>query len=240
MMTSVGIYTNAASAANTINQEALNIVADFADRICKNIPLEGTGSDLELSGNAKAELSGLINKIADLGIEGAAKYNSSKYQGLLQKDLATVLKNSMDCKLEVFKSLKDGLFITHPIAPSEPRSLSGNDNLKFPLPVECEGDTAWADCRVRINNTYDKKQHFRVLDAYLLSDINQYRFVQLKVIDDPTQIGSEEISIPSFSSINLKLTFKNISEKISSIKLEILNLTLAKKTSLNLKVKWVQ
>ena len=121
-------YTKAAS---TINQEALNMVADFADRICKNIPLEGTGSDLELSGNAKAELSGLINKIAELGIEGATKYKSLEYQGLLQKDLVTVLKASTECKLEVFKNLKDGLFIPHPITP--PESIS-QDAVPTPRP----------------------------------------------------------------------------------------------------------
>lgn len=40
----------------------------------------------------------------------------------MQKDLVTVLKASTECKLEVFKNLKDGLFIPHPITPPKPIS----------------------------------------------------------------------------------------------------------------------
>jgi hypothetical protein len=82
--------------------------------------LEGSGSNLELSGAAKAELDSLLKRIASLGIQGSAKYQQSQFQGLLQKDLATALKNSTDCKLKVFDALKDKLLsaATEPKAPT--------------------------------------------------------------------------------------------------------------------------
>lgn len=58
-------------------KKALDIIADFADRLCTTTPLTGSASNLELSEHAKAELSELIKKIANLGIEGAAKYQTS-------------------------------------------------------------------------------------------------------------------------------------------------------------------
>lgn len=88
-------------------KRALNIIADFADRLCKDIPLDGTGDNLELSGKAKVELSGIIKKIADLGVEGAVKYQKSEYKGLLQKDLVKALQESTNCRLQVWEDLKE-------------------------------------------------------------------------------------------------------------------------------------
>lgn len=87
-------------------QQALNMIADFAAKTCADIPLTGNG--IELTGEGKAELSGIFKKIADLGIEGAVKYQ--KYEGLYQKDLVKALHNSTSCKFEVFKELKDIFF----------------------------------------------------------------------------------------------------------------------------------
>jgi hypothetical protein len=100
-------------AADTLDtqKQALDIIADFADRFCKTIPLSGNADNLELSGQAKAELNELLKKIASLGIEGAAKYQKSEYQGVLRKDLASLLKDNSTCRLEVWKDLKDKLLV---------------------------------------------------------------------------------------------------------------------------------
>lgn len=107
-------------------QEALNIIADAADRICGEISSTGGGRKIEISGNAKAELNGLIKKMVDLGIEGAAKYEKSEYQNVLREDLAETLKTSTNCKLDVFRELKGDFF-------KKPERLSDIiNNLKSP------------------------------------------------------------------------------------------------------------
>lgn len=102
-------------------EEALNMIAEFAERLCKDIPLEGQGSNLELTGKAKAELNGILNKLVNLGVEGAVKYQDTKYKGLLQKDLVRALKDSTNCKLQIWNDLKDSLLgpktITPPVPP---------------------------------------------------------------------------------------------------------------------------
>lgn len=92
-------------------KESLAVIADFADRLCKDIPLEGSGENIDLSIEAKAELDDLIKKLVNLGAVGAGKYQKTEYQGLLQSDLAKVLKDSTQCKLEIFKALKDELLV---------------------------------------------------------------------------------------------------------------------------------
>ena len=86
------------------------MIADFADRLCEKIPL--TGSGVELTGEAKAEVSVIFKKIAGLGFEGAAKYQN--YEGLLQKDLAKALKDSSTCKLTVLRELTGKIFGSGP------------------------------------------------------------------------------------------------------------------------------
>src|SRR5215471_15333872 len=56
------------------NQQALNMIAEFAERFCKSPKPGGETQEVELSGKAKAELTGMISKIASLGVEGAGKY----------------------------------------------------------------------------------------------------------------------------------------------------------------------
>lgn len=90
-------------------EKALDLISKAADQICAEIPLEGHGKNLELTGKAKAQLNGAIAKLVDIGIEGAAKYQQMEYQGLLQQDLVKALENSTNCKLVIWKDLQDRL-----------------------------------------------------------------------------------------------------------------------------------
>jgi hypothetical protein len=77
------------TAADTLetHKKALNIIDDFADRICITVQQTGTSNNAELSGEAKIELNELLKKIANLGIKGAAKFQTSEWKGVLHQDL---------------------------------------------------------------------------------------------------------------------------------------------------------
>lgn len=94
--------------------EALTLIAQFADSICTKVPLQGSSNSVELTGNAKAEVSKLLRVLTELGIQGAGKYQSGQYEGLLQKDLKDALKDSATCKQKIFEDLKDRLLPTMP------------------------------------------------------------------------------------------------------------------------------
>lgn len=97
--------------AQTVSRqkEALDAIAEFADKICDRIPLEGGVQNLEASGAAKAEIGKLIDKLASLNISGAAKYKTEQYQNVLRQDLAASLKDSRTCKQKVFLDLRGDL-----------------------------------------------------------------------------------------------------------------------------------
>ncbi len=114
------------------NKQGLDIIAEFADKFCKEIPLIGNNNNLELSGKGKAELNGIISKLADLGIEGAIKYQSTEYQGLLQKDLLEGLKSGSNCRLQIWNDLKGSLLTSQEdTKPTVNQETSGDGNTAF-------------------------------------------------------------------------------------------------------------
>jgi hypothetical protein len=133
-------------------QKALNIIADFADKLCKDIPLTRTSSEVELTGNAKAELKGIVSKVAELGFEGAAKYKDSRSEGLLETDLAVMLKDSSDCRRQVWNDLKDKLVRqVKPDPPPPPPPGPRAENFTFSL-QGCALSKGDVTCDVSVTN----------------------------------------------------------------------------------------
>lgn len=101
-------------------KEALTAIRDFANSMCTTPPLEQRSQNLELNGAAKAKLAGLIGKVADLGVQGAAKYKSESSQGVLQGELAAAIKDGNNCRLSVFNKLVDKMVpVQAPTSPSK-------------------------------------------------------------------------------------------------------------------------
>ena len=104
--------------------EALKTIGDFAERLCQTVPLETKSEKVELSGSAKAELEGIVKKLVGLGISGAGKYSSENSKNVLQKDLADVLKETRNCRLQVWNDLKGKFEIGSAPAPRICRDAS--------------------------------------------------------------------------------------------------------------------
>lgn len=107
-----------------IKNAALQIIRVTAADICQSVPTVGSGSDLSLSGAAKAKLDAAVTKISDIGIDGAAKYSESQYKGVLQRDLVVALKQENDCRFAVFNALVDRMLPQTSTPASAEQSLS--------------------------------------------------------------------------------------------------------------------
>jgi hypothetical protein len=134
----VGYAAAVAAQSFAPQEQALKIIRETAADICSATAVlpQGSSSEAQLSGEAKAKLGGAVAKLADLGIAGAAKYRSSEFSGVLQQQLADVIKKNTDCKLEVFKSLQGILLGTllipprHPApSPRQPSAQGGGDSM---------------------------------------------------------------------------------------------------------------
>jgi len=88
-------------------ERALDLISKFANTMCSSPELRGKSSEVDVNAAAKAEVSKLVKKIADLKIEAGTKFQSTEYQGLLQRDLLEALKDSANCKQNIYNDLKD-------------------------------------------------------------------------------------------------------------------------------------
>jgi hypothetical protein len=104
-----GLLSIAPVKASDDYKTALDAIAAYAEKICNTPPLSSSSDHFELNGVAKAGLKGLVTKIADLGIGGAATYKNEHSEGVLQKDLAASLTRSADCKERVSGTLVEKL-----------------------------------------------------------------------------------------------------------------------------------
>lgn len=111
--------------ANT-DIDALGKIGEFANRICTAPALQGSSVSYELNADAKIETSDLVKILSDLGIEGAAKYQSNEYSNVLQSELAQTISDSNNCRRDVLMSLKDHFFPAPP--PVNATSMAGERN----------------------------------------------------------------------------------------------------------------
>jgi hypothetical protein len=116
-----------------LQTKALKAIGDAAERICNSVSTTGNSSNIELSGKAKAELAGVIKSVADLGIEGAGKYQTGEYSNVLQKDLAQAIKSNADCRQTVFNTLVDRMIPSRASPNAPPTPYSSKQSSTFSL-----------------------------------------------------------------------------------------------------------
>jgi len=66
-------------------RQALELIEQTANEICQSVPPEQTSQGVTLSGDARAKLGGLLGKLTDLGIAGAANYNTNSSVGVYKR-----------------------------------------------------------------------------------------------------------------------------------------------------------
>ncbi len=135
---SLGVIMVATAPAFPMDQsKALKEIELFADHVCQTAPVKSKTEELQLSGNAKVQLKGLLSKISDLGINVSTQYKKNETEGVLQKDLALLLSKSADCKQKISAKLIDKLIAS--VNPSnEATTQQSVHNLKPLLKAQQE------------------------------------------------------------------------------------------------------
>jgi hypothetical protein len=93
--------------AKADTRDALDLITETAQKICNDVPTAGERQSVEANGDVKAALNGLLKRLGDIGVSGAGKYEAEQYVGVLQKDLAVVLRENSECKVTVLRLLID-------------------------------------------------------------------------------------------------------------------------------------
>lgn len=100
------VTAGTAAPAQSLNLEALHEIDAFAESFCGKFLTEGNTNSVEVTGQAEADLKGLLNKLADLGVSGTATINTESYAGVLREDVRGTMQDSRECKLMIWNDLK--------------------------------------------------------------------------------------------------------------------------------------
>lgn len=91
--------------------ETLTAIADYAERICNKLPLEGSSKQFSISGEAEVELQKLLKYLADLRVSGAASFKDDSYVGLVREQLGDLFLSNANCKERVSGRLEAKLIL---------------------------------------------------------------------------------------------------------------------------------
>ena len=83
-------------------EKALELVTKAADNICGRVTTDGESNTASIG----VELDVLNKKLWNMGIKGDGKYETKNYKGISQSDLVLALKDSNNCRLQIFNSLQ--------------------------------------------------------------------------------------------------------------------------------------
>ena len=94
---------------------ALKEIRETAADICYTVQQKGGRDATELAGEIEAKVNGLAAKVATIGVKGSGKVTKETYEGLVQDQIASALKESATCRREVFNKLVERMI---PFPPS--------------------------------------------------------------------------------------------------------------------------
>jgi hypothetical protein len=86
-------------------EKGLRLIEEASVLFCQAVPLEQTSSGSELNGQGKAELKGLVSKLAGLDIDASGHKSTNQSQGVMQKDLASAISDHNNCSVKVLALL---------------------------------------------------------------------------------------------------------------------------------------
>jgi hypothetical protein len=116
-----GLHTSAAEQPDLDKEgQALKLIRESANDLCVTAPANSSSDSLAVNGKINANVKGLVAKVADLGAGAAAEYKNSHTEGVLQKDLAPLISESLGCRERVFNRLVDKLLPEQSVAVPRP------------------------------------------------------------------------------------------------------------------------
>jgi hypothetical protein len=99
-----------AASAQQLNAVELQLIRDTATSICNTVKeAKGQKTDLQLEGEVKAQLSGLLGKVLDVGGASKGSLTREEFEGLSRDATATALEGDRGCRERVFNRMFDKL-----------------------------------------------------------------------------------------------------------------------------------
>jgi hypothetical protein len=102
-----GLRVSAAS-AQQLSPEQFQLIKETAESICDTVKeAKGKKSDVQIQGDVKAQLNGLIGKVVDVGASGKGSITRKEFEGLSQEATAIAMEVDRGCRERIFNKMFD-------------------------------------------------------------------------------------------------------------------------------------
>lgn len=92
--------------AQAFNAEQLILMRETAADICNSVSSTSGGTTrVEAEGNVSVELEGVFRRLADAGIDTAAKINDEQYDNLSREAVAAAVESDARCRERIFSMM---------------------------------------------------------------------------------------------------------------------------------------
>jgi hypothetical protein len=93
-----------------LNAQQIGLIRETAQSVCKSVEaLKGKKTEVEIRGDVRAQLNGLLQRFADVGGSGAGKLSQEEFEGISRDATATAIENDRFCRERVFNKMFDKL-----------------------------------------------------------------------------------------------------------------------------------
>jgi hypothetical protein len=105
----LALAANISSAgAQQLNPQQIQIIRDTAASICNTAKeAKGQKSDIQIQGDVKAQLGGLVGKLVDAGASGKGSLSREEFEGLSRDATAAALEGDRVCRERLFNKMFD-------------------------------------------------------------------------------------------------------------------------------------
>ena len=101
-----------AASGQQLNPQQIQLIRDTAASICNTVKdTKGQKTDLQLEGDVKAQLNGLVGKIVDVGGAGKGSLTREEFEGLSREATGSALESDRGCRERVFDKMFDKITI---------------------------------------------------------------------------------------------------------------------------------
>jgi hypothetical protein len=99
-----------AAYAQQLNSQQIQLIKDTAASVCDTVKeAKGQKSDIQIQGDVKAQLSGLIGKFVDVGGGAKGALTREEFEGLSREATGSALEGDRGCRERLFNKMFDKL-----------------------------------------------------------------------------------------------------------------------------------
>jgi hypothetical protein len=217
--------------AQELNPQQIQLIRDTAASICNTVrDTKGVKNDLQIQGDIRGQLNGLVGRVVDIGGSGKGSISREDFEGLSRDATASALEGDRGCRERVFNKMFDRFGSAAPISPPTQTTVTTKsikqDELNAALKVAGMGRFVFGEALrvdapgklLKLNNEHLSGTFFAFQFRWDEGPKESYGRLGLEALIDPSSglLRAVHISHARYNPLNLTGLLKPFLSKLAA------------------------